>query len=363
MQKYIFWLPLLLFFIGTISLFSQIAPTPPTPTGDRGWSGWWADDSVADVEAEFNAARRNEESQRNLPTGTLGNLVLPADYLSRDFKEQAFILINLERQARHNVTYPDFWTAKGLELEGVEPALNNSAQGHADDMQINDFFSHTSSDGTAWYTRIANAFAAAGLTNCWEGRGENIAWNSVSSSQGFILTIPLSIYNFIYDDGACCGWGHRNLCLKQDGYNNYGDPNKLGIVGFGRAPGPTGDYFVMNYVDPKPGCNYNLEDYSEGSCPDFLTLDGSIYSGTYDANISIESMGTIMGGENVNYNAGNEIVLSANFEVELGSILEVGIDDCGSAIVQKPTHASSATSEFRIITFAPKYQMPVHRQK
>ena len=361
-QKYRCTLFFLLVIVGPFSIFSQTPPTPPTPTGDRGWSAWWYDDSVEDVEAEFNAARRNEENQRNLPTGILGNLVLPADYLSRSFREQAFILINLERQARHNVTYPGLWTATGLVLEGVEPAVNNAAQAHADDMQLNDYFAHNSQDGTKWYTRIANALAAAGLAGCYEGRSENIAWNSVSSPQGFILTIPLSIYNFMYDDGACCNWGHRNLCLKQTGNNNYGDPNKLGVVGFGRAPGTNGDYFVMDYIDPKPGCNYNLEDYSGGSCPDYLTVDGSIYSGTYEAGISIESMGTIMDGENVNYNAGNEIILSANFEAVLGSTLDIGIDDCSTAIIQ-PSQFPEQKSEFRIITFAPRYLMPLHKQK
>lgn len=346
---------IILLFVSTAQLESQTLRTPPTPTGDRAWSNWWYDNSVEDVEIEFNAARRNEESQRNLATGTLGNLNLPADFLSRDFKEQALILINLERQARHNVSYPGLFVATGLELEGVEYTLSGVAQGHADDMQLNDFFSHTSSNGQSAGSRITSAFPG-----CYQTWSENISWNSISSPSGFILTIPLAVYSFMYDDGACCGWGHRNLCLKQtNGNNDYGDPNKLGIVGFGRAPGTNGDYFVMDYLDPKGSCNYNLIDFG-GTCPDYLTLDGSIYSGTYQAMVSLESTGTIMQGEDVTYNAGNEIVLNSNFELMAGSTLDISIDNCTSSIIGITAYPEKK-KEIPIITFVTKHGMPVSK--
>lgn len=349
---------LVFILIGTFQLSGQTAPTPPNPTGDRGWSNWWYDDSPEDVEIEFNAARRNEESQRNLPVGILGNLNLPADYLTRDFKEQALILINAERQARHNVNYPGLWTAAGLEYEGVEVTLSAVAQGHANDMQINDFFGHTGSSGQSAGSRITSAFPG-----CYQTWGENISWNSISSPSGFILTIPLAVYSFIYDDGACCGWGHRKLCLKQNGTNDYGDPNRLGVVGFGRAPGANGDYFVMDYIDPRgSGCTYELIDFEGGGCPDYLTVEGSIYSGTYQAGVSLESSGTIMQGEDVVYSAGDEIVLDADFEIMVGSVLDITIDNCSSSIIGITAYPEKK-SEIPIITFVRGYDKPVFRMK
>ena len=140
-----------LLFFGMFQLDSQTLRTPPTPSGnntpimahDLDWPNWWSQSTVAHVEARFNAGRRNEESLRGLDSGTLGYLNLPTDFLSRDFKEQALILINEERKVRHNVAYPGLWTSTGLELEGIEYDLSVVAQGHANDMQINDFFSHT----------------------------------------------------------------------------------------------------------------------------------------------------------------------------------------------------------------------------
>lgn len=313
---------LLILSVGMVfSLWSQ---TPPNPTADRGWNQWWYDNSVADVEAEFNAARRNEESQRGLASGTLGNLNLPSDYLSRSAAEQALIILNAERTCRDGVNYPSYGVVSGLPVEGVELDLNTVAQGHANWMSSTGNFSHTGSGGSSPWTRMNVYFSG-----CTESMGENIAWNSVNGS-GFILGVPLAFYGFIYDDGSCCNWGHRQLCLKQTGNNNYGDPNKLGLVGFGRAAGGNGDYFVMDYLDPTPACTYDVTNYEEGGsgCPAHVDVEGMIVSGTFMADQTLASNGTITGGASVDFQAGTSITLESNFTTNNGAELIITIDDC-----------------------------------
>ena len=312
------------FFFNGVILFPLVAQiTPPDPSADREWVNWWQDNTKNDVETEFNAARRNEETQLGLPPNTLGNLNLPTDFLTRNFQEQALIIINAERQARHNIFYPGTGTVSGMLVEGVEIGLSGVAQGHANDMQINNFFSHTGSNGWSPSQRITNAFP-----QCTEGTSENIAWNSFSSPGGFILGIPLALYSFIYDD-SFHGWGHRHLCLKQSGLNNYGDPNKLGLVGFGRATGANGDYFVMDYFDPKSTCTYNVTNFEGGgNCPTHMDVSGMIASGTYQATETVASTGSIPNSETVYFKAGTSITLESSFETSMGAELEVLIETC-----------------------------------
>ena len=320
------------------SIHAQTQRAAPNLNSDIPWPSWWYDNSVSDVEAQFNVGRRGEESQKGLATGALGNLVLPSDFLDRPFDEQALILINSERQARAGVNYPNHGTVSGLLLEGVERDISQVAQDHADDMQERDYFAHNTQGGPSWSTRISNEFPG-----CTEGMSENIAWNSISSQGGFILGIPLAIYGFIYDD-SCCNWGHRKLCLKQSGYNNYGDPNKLGLVGFGRGTGSTGDYFVMDYIDPKPSCTYNIKDF--GGCEEIVVLNGTIQSGVYQANAQLSSTNTIANGGEVTFMAGNEISMMASFEVQAGATLDAYIEACnGSALRENMTTSDLATEK------------------
>jgi hypothetical protein len=311
----VFWLVLLM----SDPLMAQIIPDPPA---NQAWNNWWYDSDVTDIETAFNAARRNEETQFGLPYGILGNLNLPSDFLDRDFKERALIVLNDERQVRHGVNYGN-GAVTAFAFEGVENELSNVAQAHADDLQSHNIFSHTSSDGTPWSTRIGNAFP-----NCSEGMGENIAWNSKSG--GFILGVAFSIYNFIYDDSLSF-WGHRHLCLRPYYNNNYGEPNKLGLVGFGRAVGNNGDFFVMDFIDPIPSCTYDIIDFGSGSCPSHMDVTGTISSGTYQADQTLASDGTINNGTSVDFMAGSNITLEGGFQLNLGGTLEVFIENCGTA--------------------------------
>ena len=303
------------------------AITPPNLSVGLTWDDWWESTTVASIETQFNAGRRHEEANRGLSGGTLGNLDLPSDFLNLDYKEQALILLNAERDARHNVNYPGSGTVLGLPFEGCEEDLSAVAQSHANDMQNNDFLGHTGSDGQSSYTRITSAFPS-----CTEGTAENIAWNSFTGS-GFICGVALAIYNFIYDD-ACCLWGHRILCLRQSTTtNNYNGTSRFGMVGFGRSTGVNGDYFVMDFFDPIPTCTYNEINFETGqgggSCPDDISLSGTITTGTYQADLSVTSAGLVPISNTVELVASNSVVLNPVFEVQLGSVLVIEIDDCG----------------------------------
>ncbi|NND07623.1 MAG: hypothetical protein HKN87_14700 [Saprospiraceae bacterium] len=301
---------------------------------------------MSDVEDEFNAARRNEESQRGLISGTLDNLALPSNFLSLTTPEQALLLITAERACRNGVNYGS-GALTVLPLEGVELNLNTVAQGHADWMSSTGNFGHAGSGGSSSSSRINGAFPM-----CTEGTGENIAWNSMTGG-GFILGIPLAIYGFIYDD-SFHSWGHRTLCLGQFSNNNYGDPNKLGLVGFGRATGSNGDYFVMDYLDPIPSCSYDVTNYGAGSgggCPIHVDVDGMIVSGTFMADQTLASDGTVMSGATVDFQAGASITLENNFTTQSGAELIITIDDCTIASllsVLPQQHALPHTPTFKM---------------
>ena len=255
------------------------------------------------------------------------------------------------------MNYPGHGTATGMEFEGVEVALSAVAQGHAEDMQTNNFFSHTGSNGQSASSRINSAFQG-----CVENssQSENIAWNSISNPAGFILGVPLAIYNFIYDD-SCCNWGHRNLCLKQTGNNNFGDPNKIGLVGFGRKGGTNGDYFVMDYFDPSPSsnCNYNIINFgSSGACEEIITLDEEVTDDfTSHADLKIESYQFIYSNLEVHYMAGNEIELNEWFEVQLGTEFTAEIMPCTTSLTDQEQdgqgylRTNQSNSGSNIITF------------
>ena len=320
-----------------MDVLGQGLPTPPNLSDGLAWQNWWQVTSVSQVEAQFNAGRRFEELQKNLPANSLGFLNLPSNYFNLNFQEQALILLNAERTCRHNVNYPGYGSSLGLPLEGVEVTLSQVSQGHATDMQVNDFFGHTSSNGQSAATRINNAFP-----NCWEFLGENIAWNSIMG--GSLIGIPLAFYGFIYDD-ACCNWGHRQLCLRQSTtHNNYNGTSKYGLVGFGRAVGSNGDYFVMDFIDPKPNCTYNVTNFQGGgNCPATINLSGTIASGEYQASETIIATGTIASNADVEFVAGSDIQLGANFQISAGADFNMEISNCSSAS-EKTQNSSSILS-------------------
>ncbi len=352
----------LFFLFLTSSIWAQPpGVTPPRLDTDIPWNGWWTVSTVAGVEAQFNAGRRAEESQKGLSNNELGDLELPDDFLSRSAEEQAWIILKAEREARHMVQYGST-VVTGYLPEGVEASLSAVALEHAQDMADRDYFSHTTLGGPNAFDRIGQA-----MDYCFDSwsQSENIAWNSVSG--GHIIGVPLAFYGFIYDDEDCCGGGHRNLCLKQTGNENYGDPNRIGIVGFGRAASGNGDYFVMDYVDPAPGCSYDIETYEiDCDLPAVVTVPGNVYTDEYLAEDVVASDGTIMSGEVVAFKAGDAVNLNADFEVLAGAIFSAEIEDCPqpTATLQSPVELfASGLEQGRYLT--PPHQLiepPIFRK-
>ncbi|MCB0685584.1 MAG: CAP domain-containing protein [Saprospiraceae bacterium] len=324
--KWVYYTLVNVLCITAIPCNSQTFPDLPTSGGLK-WDDWYFANSVAFIEAQFNAGRRYEEGALNISNGVLGDLQLPSDFLNRDFKEQAIILLSAERAARNGVQSGST-TYVVTPFEGVEVTLCAISQGHADDMRDNSFFGHSGSDGLSSTERIQNGF-----TGCTDGTGENIAWNSFSG--GFVGGIAVAIYNYIYDD-ALHGWGHRQLCLMMSlAKNDYDGTAAYGFVGFGRAVGSNGDFFVMDFFDPLPessGCSYSIIDFNgggnNGDCPENIELSGTIVSGTYQASLALSSSGMVPSTNTVELVASNSVTLNPIFEVEEGSELTIEIANC-----------------------------------
>ena len=86
----------------------------------------------------------------------------------------------------------------------VDTLLGMAAQGHADDMSINDYFSHTSQDGRTLGDRVS----AVGYDYCWAG--ENIAYGYSSQASVFAawMNSPGHRANILSSNATEYGLGH-----------------------------------------------------------------------------------------------------------------------------------------------------------
>ncbi|PID48466.1 MAG: hypothetical protein CR991_11680 [Proteobacteria bacterium] len=241
------------------------------------------DSSVAYIEAAFTNAHRKEEAYFNLPTGTLGDLRLPAqsvwDTMSDDAK--ALYLINAERTARANM----FPGVLGLPLAGVEASVDKMSEDYAIKLTELDQFGHYYDDTP--YTRL-NRYVGG---NCYEFNNQAENLYALFSSGEIPHPIARAIYGWIYEDAGASQWGHRTAVLLQDaplngntqyGYNNNrGSAAHEGFLGFTVLHAdsdyqPNGinygkaDLIVMNFFDPvdeanadRLGCNYNVTLHTE----------------------------------------------------------------------------------------------------
>jgi uncharacterized protein YkwD len=80
-----------------------------------------------------------------------------------DFKTEVLRLINVERSAR------------GLRAVRLDERLERAAAGHARDMMLRDYFSHTSPDGATGATRARRAGYCTSGYRSWR-IGEVLAW-------------------------------------------------------------------------------------------------------------------------------------------------------------------------------------------
>jgi MYXO-CTERM domain-containing protein len=165
--------------------------------------------------------------------------------------------------------------------------LNEAAVFHSLDMHDNDWFSHDSSDGTDFFTRVQRYYSESSSV------GENIAWGYPN------------VYAAVFQ-GWMCSPGHRENIMS-GGYTELG----TGVVSnyytqdFGAgaidAPGP----MFMGIHDPEAPANdvAMLADWNGSTAPAHIevALDGTTHPldlefgsaemGVYQANLSVPSTG------------------------------------------------------------------------
>lgn len=96
--------------------------------------------------------------------------------------------------------------AHGCKPLVLNSKLNKAAQRHASDMANNEYFGHTSPDGTTWRTRIKRAGYA-------HPAGENLAfgYDAAASVVRSWLASPHQRHKLLNCDVKKIGFGHANL--------------------------------------------------------------------------------------------------------------------------------------------------------
>ena len=200
------------------------------PAVDTPWSGGTS--SVIDIQAAFNNARNND------PTAP-PNLIMPlqAQWNAMSDGQKALWLINQERSVR------------GIpKMQDLETNVMEVAQAYATYLRQNNVFGHNY-DGTP-EIRLRRKPA---INACMESLGENL-WAEWTSASSIDLPVERAVYDWMYDDLACCSWGHRHNILMS--YNDNASPaGTEGFLGIGRANGPYmgnnyGEVIVMDTFDP-----------------------------------------------------------------------------------------------------------------
>ena len=246
------------------------ADSPPNLSADIAWTAGLS--GVNDVQTAFNNGRRQEEIQRGLANGTLGNLVMPTQAVWNTYgaEQKALFLLNAERVARAG--FPP--GVLGLPFQDSQVDVQALAQNYADLLVATNTFGHEQQGDP--FDRIDNDPV---LGPCVEflSRAENIAgfWTGGTSNP---LAVERAVYNWIYADAGSL-WGHREGALLQDkeigssnpltGFkNNVGSAGSEGFIGIGVAESAAynpfgfgfsqwGTVVILVMIDPK----------STGSCP------------------------------------------------------------------------------------------------
>ncbi len=255
---------------------------------------------VVDIAAAYNNARRQEESQRTLASGTLGNLVLPSQTIWNGMSDdaKALFLLNAERAARVSIS----GGILGLPFAGVEERIDLLAKNYGDLLHDGNLTGHNH-NGTP-FQRIANDavigtkpasnnFGSSPACHEFLSRAENLAYfaafaNTPLTEAAIPLPVERAIYSWIYAD-AGANWGHREAALLQDtdltnnnalyGHkNNNGSGNHEGFIGIYKRGSTTyrpfgtngysqtyGTVVVMKMFDPVSdanatanNCTYNV---------------------------------------------------------------------------------------------------------
>jgi len=319
--------------------------------------------SVAGISAGYDNGRRNEELQFNIPTNSLGSINMPSqiDWDAWSPAEKILHLINEERTARAGVDYMDgVGPVKGLPITGVEQNLSDIAFTYAQSFTIN----------SPSFSDLLDSDPELGGNDCVLGTNppmncchDLLAPNKMSTSangfvnsiKGFKITdntvngMPFAgievrvVYNFIYRFPNRLGVLIQDEDLNSStgsiyGYgDDYGDMGDEGFMGVGiySGPSPNGNmadstYVVLTFMDPVPeseDCNYNCITCTP--CPNTIVENSNpIMSDVYQANVWVQSAGTVPTGGNVTMKADNFVQLNQSFEVTQGGTFHAYIDDC-----------------------------------
>ncbi len=260
----IFLAALLLLSCGAATdLFSAY---PDDPLSDLDWSSGTS--GVVDIKSAFDAARQHENSE----IGTFfPEITMPVQAIWDGFSdgEKALWLINAERQDRGL-----------LPLTGLEKNVGEVAQYYADYLFDNDAWGHYEDGRSPWERLAANP--AIGVCHDFLNVAENLAV-FVSTGNNIPLPIERSVYMWMYDDGSCCGWGHRHAILWSPYNDNSGVVGMEGFLGIGRVSGGPyrgpfnsswnyAEIIVMNVFDPGSSWNDAFAYVArDGVCSDHST--------------------------------------------------------------------------------------------
>jgi hypothetical protein len=235
---------------------------PDDPNSDIAWSGGMS--GIADIQAAFNNARTQENSQLGL---SIPPMTLPSqgEWDGMSDSDKAFWLSNRERIDRG--VHP---------MHGVEANVESVAEYYANYLLDNDAWGHTA-DGNTPPGRL-NDNPAIGACHDFLPVSENLA-AFMSSGPAIPLPVERSVYGWMYVD-ASSGWGHRHAILYYPYTDNSGPAGKEGFMGIGRASGgpwqgwPVAEVVVMNVFDPCATWVYDDEIFSDG----FETGDTSAWA-------------------------------------------------------------------------------------
>lgn len=211
---------------------------PTDPSLDIEWSA--GKTGVSDIQSAFNNARQQENSLlgTSIPMMTLP---LQSQWDSMTDGEKMFWLVNKERIDRGVAP-----------LHGLEENVTSVAQYYAGYLIDNDAWGHYEDGRSPWERLESNP--AIGDCSDFLNVAENLA---VFMTSGSYIPLPIeqSVYNWMYEDGLCCSWGHRHAILWYPYNDNGGTQGMEGFLGVGRASGTYdgwnfAEMIVMNVFDP-----------------------------------------------------------------------------------------------------------------
>jgi len=353
---------LLLFFVWASILPAQ---SPPDLMSDvTGLLSATRSYTVTQIEAVFNSGRRQEETQHGLAANSIKDLDLPDQSIWDSYSDdqKMLFLMNDERTSRAGVDYGS-GPVKGLPYQGVSGVLDAASQTYAELLISTSTFGHTTG-GTTSSGRIDAATGAS--CNAFNSFSENLAVAATNSSTNtFPSRIEASIFNWNYQDGACCAWGHRRASLTQALTDDNGVVGQEGYIGVGVADGdsytlfsccPHANMVVFNFFDPvsdaaAANCDYQVtvttNSLSGNSCEDAVVADAANGNADVSAISTITTSGTVNVTGTVSYKAGTSVTLNEGFHAQAGSNFTAAIEACTNSLTDRdtPTQLASARSE------------------